>query len=77
MGVRSAPCPVGFGPITEECYRYQVICQILCPEGTAGILGYNNVDMSDVMELDERDDGDVRDRDLEIGLTLMTNIVNN
>jgi hypothetical protein len=33
--------------------------------------------MTDVMELNERDDRDVRGRDLEIGLTLMTNIVNN
>jgi hypothetical protein len=36
--------------------------------------------MTDVMELDERDerdDGDVRDGDHEMGLALMTNIVNN
>ncbi|KAH7236268.1 hypothetical protein BKA59DRAFT_305407 [Fusarium tricinctum] len=58
-------------------WEYQVICQILCPGGTSGIIGYNNVDMTDVMELNERDDRDVRGRDLEIGLTLMTNIVNN
>ncbi|RGP71134.1 hypothetical protein FLONG3_7262 [Fusarium longipes] len=37
--------------------RYQVIVQILCPEKADGAYGYNSVDMTDVMEFDERDDG--------------------
>jgi hypothetical protein len=39
--------------------RYHVIYRILCPEKTDWVCGYSSVDMTDVMEFDERDDGDI------------------
>ncbi|KAF4335688.1 hypothetical protein FBEOM_10450 [Fusarium beomiforme] len=37
-------------------WEYQVISRILCPGETEEIRGYDSVDMTDVMEFDERDD---------------------